>query len=108
MLQYHVPPQDISRMLRGQKYEPYGFVQKHPYIKHVASISDLISKIIDIELNDFSNCQVKPEDYQVMYEKKTNSERVYDATCSSCSSTRMARNGTCLVCMDCGTTTGCS
>jgi ribonucleoside-diphosphate reductase alpha chain len=108
MLQYHVPPQDISRMLRGQKYEPYGFVQKHPYIKHVASISDLISKIIDIELNDFSNCQVKPEDYQVMDEKKTNSERVYDATCSSCSSTRMARNGTCLVCMDCGTTTGCS
>ena len=50
MLQYHVPPQDISRMLRGQKYEPYGFVQKHPYIKYVSSISDLISKVIDIEL----------------------------------------------------------
>ena len=45
MLQYHVPAQDIARMLRGQKYEPYGFVQKHPYIKHVTSISDLISKV---------------------------------------------------------------
>lgn len=108
MLQYHVPPQDISRMLKGQKYEPYGFVQKHPYIKNVTSISDLISKIIDIELNDFSSCQVKPEDYEVMEDKKTNSERIYDVTCPSCSSTRMARNGTCLVCMDCGTTTGCS
>ncbi len=108
MLQYHVPAQDIARMLRGQKYEPYGFVQKHPYIKYCASISDLISKIIDIELNDFSNCQVKPEDYEVIEDKKTNSERVYDATCPNCSSTRMMRNGTCLVCMDCGTTTGCS
>lgn len=108
MLQYHVPPQDISKMLRGQKYEPYGFVQKHPYIKHVTSISDLISKVIDIELNDFSSCQVKPEDYEVEHHENSNSERVYDTTCPNCSSTRMVRNGTCLVCMDCGTTTGCS
>ena len=48
-----------ARMLRGQKYEPYGFVQKHPYIKYVSSISDLISKVIDIEVGDFSRCQVK-------------------------------------------------
>ncbi|WP_026884519.1 vitamin B12-dependent ribonucleotide reductase [Clostridium akagii] len=118
MLQYHVPPKDISRMLKGQKYEPYGFVQKHPYIKHVSSISDLISKIIDIEMDDFSSCQVKPADYATLdktdytsldkIEKSSDSERVYDATCTTCSSTRMVRNGTCLVCMDCGTTTGCS
>lgn len=110
MLQYHVPPKDIARMLRGQKYEPYGFVQKHPYIKHVSSISDLISKIIDIELNDFSRCQVKPKHVEiehptVMVEK---AERVYGTTCKTCSSTRMVRNGTCMVCLDCGTTTGCS
>ncbi|MFB0918363.1 MAG: ribonucleoside-diphosphate reductase, partial [Clostridiaceae bacterium] len=49
MLQYRIPAKDISKMLRGQKYEPYGFVSRHPYIKHVTSISDLISKIIDIE-----------------------------------------------------------
>jgi ribonucleoside-diphosphate reductase alpha chain len=110
MLQYHVPPQDISRMLKGQKYEPYGFVQKHPYIKYVSSISDLISKIIDIELDDFSSCQVKPEDYSSLDAalNDPNLERVYDSTCSNCSSTRMVRNGTCMVCMDCGTTTGCS
>lgn len=122
MLQYHVPPQDISRMLRGQKYEPYGFVQKHPYIKNVSSISDLISKIIDIELGDFSRCQIKPESYAA-YTKSENSikpkldlskqkeykgERVYGVTCPNCSSTRMVTNGTCKVCLDCGTTTGCS
>ncbi|MFL0197693.1 vitamin B12-dependent ribonucleotide reductase [Clostridium sp. WILCCON 0269] len=129
MLQYHVAPQDISRMLRGQKYEPYGFVQKHPYIKYVSSISDLISKIIDIELGDFSKCQVKPENYDknslVLGNssstldspkiensetgvKKIHGERVYGSVCPNCSSTRMVRNGTCMVCLECGSTTGCS
>ncbi|KHD35663.1 ribonucleoside-diphosphate reductase [Clostridium acetobutylicum] len=114
MLQYHVPPKDISEMLRGQKYEPYGFVQKHPYIKYVTSISDLISKIIDIELNDFTRCQVKPEGIKditpqkEIKEKSSQGERLYDITCPNCSSTRMVRNGTCYVCLDCGTTTGCS
>ena len=121
MLQYNVPPQDISRMLRGQKYEPYGFVQKHPYIKYVTSISDLISKIIDIELGDFSRCQVKPSDYDDLdlaeekfqndnpkKTKKIDGERLYGVTCPTCSSTRMVRNGTCMVCLDCGSTTGCS
>lgn len=110
MLQYHVPPKDIARMLRGQKYEPYGFVQKHPYIKHVSSISDLISKIIDIELNDFTRCQIKPQHHntETAEVKVEHGERVYGATCKNCSSTRMVKNGTCMVCLDCGTTTGCS
>ena len=156
MLQYHVPAKDISKMLRGQKYEPYGFVQKHPYIKYVSSISDLISKIIDIEIGDFTRCQVKPDNYDlntnthnvlstkdiIKDQFATNSpnfasnqtkaindtsgglnsnsahktvdgklidgERLYCSTCPTCSSTRMVRNGTCLVCLDCGSTTGCS
>ncbi len=142
MLQYHVPPQDISRMLRGQMYEPHGFVQRHPYIKYVSSISDLISKIIDIELGDYTRCQVKPDSYEKtpsaeiaastqvasvvntssirMEEQKTYStssseehgsskgERVYGSVCPTCSSTRMVRNGTCMLCQDCGSTTGCS
>jgi ribonucleoside-diphosphate reductase alpha chain len=121
MLQYHVPPKDIAKMLRGQKYEPYGFVQKHPYIKNVTSISDLISKIIDIELGDYSRCQVKPENIsQPDYKAPKNAapeetaaeevprEKVYGSTCPNCSSTNMVRNGTCLVCVECGSTTGCS
>ncbi|CAM2944093.1 vitamin B12-dependent ribonucleotide reductase [Hathewaya histolytica] len=129
MLQYHVPPKDIAKMLRGQKYEPYGFVQKHPYIKYVTSISDLISKVIDIENGDFSRCQVKPDSYDLPYNAINNAndiiaptnsentttskdeidgERLYTEVCSNCASTRMVRNGTCKVCLDCGTTTGCS
>jgi ribonucleoside-diphosphate reductase alpha chain len=131
MLQYHVPASDIAKMLRGQKYEPYGFVQKHPYIKNVSSISDLISKIIDIELGDFSRCQVKPDNYEILINNRSKAfmveseisssidedlklpssiegERIYSEVCSHCSSTRLVKNGTCKVCQDCGTTTGCS
>ena len=141
MLQYHIPPKDISKMLRGQKYEPYGFVSKHPYIKNVSSISDLISKVIDIELGDYSRVQIKPEENDVLTRSRSrfvnnyfepenikqlsmvvdesdvkdiikdaekNGEKIYDAVCSTCQSTRMVRNGVCKVCLDCGTTTGCS
>lgn len=142
MLQYHIPAKDIAKMLRGQKYEPYGFVSKHPYIKHVTSISDLISKIIDIETGDFSRCQVKPEADELdnfhpdssvslrglrkpaeeaegppygslvskaeLKDAEDNGEKLYGSVCSNCSSTRMVMNGTCKVCLDCGTTTGCS
>ena len=155
-------------MLRAQKYEPYGFVQRHPYIKYVTSISDLVSKIIDIELGDYSRVQVKPDgeiqslaDLDVSLESEDSNvtemaqmtdssaavaavdaavaaqengdaldssdpytqgfihesakeaalhgERVYDgSSCPTCSSARMVQNGTCKVCLDCGTTTGCS
>lgn len=153
MLQYHIPAHNISKMLRGQQYEPYGFVQRHPYIKYVTSISDLISKVIDIELGDFTRCQVKPEAseeqpvmpalpsgpavggtdqlaqaaeeaealelagtlygsafvHESAREAAVHGNRLYDgSTCPSCSSVRMVKNGTCKVCLDCGTTTGCS
>lgn len=125
MLQYNIPPSDISRMLRGQQFEPSGFVSRHPYIKFASSISDLLSKIIDIELGDFSRCQVKPEKFyhinsrqneEVLVTtesskeipKAAEGERLYGESCSSCGGSRMVRNGTCKVCLDCGTTTGCS
>ena len=87
-----------------------------------------IRKVIDIELGDFSRCQVKPENYgedtlgganetavdssnldvSGIKNRKIDGERVYGSTCPNCSSTRMVRNGTCMVCLDCGSTTGCS
>lgn len=117
MLQYKVPPKDIAKMYRGQKYEPSGFVTRHPYIKRADSISDLISKIIDIELGDFTYCQVKPEDEilpsdreinMVHVEETATAELIYDEVCPNCKSTKMIKNGTCKVCTECGTTTGCS
>lgn len=118
MLQYGIPPKDIARMYRGQKYEPSGFVYGHPYIKMVDSISDLISKIIDIELGDFTYCQVKPDSLsegpinisQIDLQPKEvdSASKLYGEVCPSCKSDKLVKNGTCKVCMDCGTTTGCS
>ncbi|MFZ7120361.1 MAG: vitamin B12-dependent ribonucleotide reductase [Eubacteriaceae bacterium] len=126
MLQYNIPPKEISRLLRGQQFEPSGFVSRHPYIKYASSISDLLSKIIDIELGDFTRCQVKPETFyrvnnfnnkevtvtvenskQISVED-VEGERIYGESCSSCGGNRLVKNGTCKVCLDCGTTTGCS
>ncbi len=119
MLQYNIPAQDISKMLRAQKYEPSGFVKGHPYIKSVDSISDLISKIIDIELGNFDYCQVKPANYQtlltdeekleeIMNKEYTFDEYIHSEVCSNCGSHKLVKNGTCKVCTICGTTTGCS
>ncbi len=128
MLQYNVPASEIARLLRGQQFEPSGFVSRHPYIKSASSIADLLSKIIDIELGDFSRCQVKPVDFKRVCEDdmdmaqctdaapaeehapedRSGMERLYGEVCPNCASTRMYRNGTCKVCADCGTTTGCS
>ncbi|HHU07837.1 MAG TPA: vitamin B12-dependent ribonucleotide reductase [Clostridiaceae bacterium] len=65
MLQYDIPTEQISKMLRGQKFEPYGFVQRHPHIKYCTSVSDLISKVLDIESGDYSRVQVKPTQEEI-------------------------------------------
>lgn len=131
MLQYGIKTDAISKMLRGQKFEPYGFVQRHPYIKYCTSVSDLISKVLDIEAGDYTRVQVKPERkedltpeehgaqrtqismdefiHEKAVEASKNGERLYDGSvCTNCSGTRLVRNGTCKVCLDCGETTGCS
>ena len=144
MIQYGVSPKDIAKMYRGQKFEPSGFVNGHPYIKMADSISDLISKVIDIELGDYTYCQVKPEpkeslagnendnsglkdstvsslasktaknrtiliqDTVELDKDKANGVRLYGETCSNCGSDHLVKNGTCKVCRECGTTTGCS
>jgi ribonucleoside-diphosphate reductase alpha chain len=130
MLQYGIKTDAIAKMLRGQKFEPYGFVQRHPYIKYCTSVSDLISKVLDIEGGDYTRVQVKPEGDELLsgeehveptqismdefihenaLDASKNGERLYDGSvCANCSGTRLVRNGTCKVCLDCGETTGCS
>lgn len=120
MLQYNIPPKEISRLLRGQQFEPAGFVSRHPYIKNATSVADLISKIIDIEMGDYTRIQIKPQNVQsvlAVREIKTvtetvksdeKEERLYGERCAVCGSVRMFRNGNCKVCKDCGSTTGCS
>ncbi len=120
MLQYRIPPAEISRMLRGQQFEPSGFVSRHPFIKNATSVADLISKIIDIEMGDFTRVHIKPEDLPSVFSHQQpeankeyiasadKEERLYGEHCPVCGSAMMFRNGNCKVCKDCGSTTGCS
>ena len=119
MLQYGIPPEDIASMYRGQKYEPNGFVADHPYIRQVDSISDLISKVIEIEMGDYSHCQVKPDNYESPTLRHGNSQKkekqtytaadyLHSEICPDCKGNKLVKNGTCKVCTECGSTTGCS
>ena len=75
-----------------------------------------IGKIIDIELGDYSRCQIKETSSDSTSatplikhsSEEITGERLYGSLCPECSSTRMVQNGTCKVCLDCGATTGCS
>ena len=42
----------------------------------------------------------------IIKDAEKNGEKIYDSVCPTCQSTRMVKNGTCKVCLDCGTTTG--
>jgi ribonucleoside-diphosphate reductase alpha chain len=77
MLQYDIPTEQISKMLRGQKFEPYGFVQRHPHIKYCTSVSDLISKVLDIESGDYSRVQVKPTQEEIEATRKCRQSGTY-------------------------------
>jgi len=133
MLQYGIEPEKISRMLRGQRYEPHGLVLNHPYIKSAESISDLISKIIDFELEDYRRLQIKPnvDNERIKYpiqigdntipisdiittdilnpKETKEGTRLYNGqVCSECGGSKLMQSGTCATCLDCGSTTGCS
>lgn len=127
MLQYQIAPKDISRMYRGASYTPSGFVMGHDYIKNCSSISDFVSKVIDIELGDYRFCQVKPEGWEDKKPKITLSNNlkpkeishledlkndedaeVIHKTCPECGGDKFIKAGSCSYCLSCGTSDGCS
>jgi ribonucleoside-diphosphate reductase alpha chain len=113
MIQRNVPINEITNMLRKEKYEPSGFVTKHPTIKRVESLGDLIAKVLEIENESLkSSTQVNVQQIEFKHEDikdaKDNGQKVYGEKCSTCGGENLKQNGTCKVCLDCGSTTGCS
>lgn len=125
-LQYGIPADVISSILRNTEFSPKGLVQQHPNIKSAMSIPDLISKFIDISVGDYTYCQVKPEEIEskpiqptqgyLNNEIDTDSlkktavvaKRVYGKRCNECGSGHIVKAGTCYYCQECGSSTGCS
>jgi len=114
-LQSGVPAKNIARINRRQTYEPSGLVSGHPYIGAVSSVSDLISKVIEISYGDYTNCQIKPtvadgnqQTSMASGHYDATQEILFGETCTTCGSDKMVQSGVCKTCMNCGTTTGCS
>ena len=108
-LQSGVPAENIAKINRRQSYDPSGLVSGHPYIGAVSSVSDLISKVIDISYGNFDNCQIKPGTAKpAAAQTYSEADFLQGETCPSCGSDKMIQSGVCKVCANCGTTTGCS
>jgi ribonucleoside-diphosphate reductase alpha chain len=109
------------------KGHPAGMVIGHDAIRMSSSLIDFVSRLLGFEyLNridlvhikdvkrkkEDGNYISKTQDHSLNEEEikrlKAKSQGYTGESCSNCGSMKMRRNGTCMLCEDCGTTTGCS
>ncbi len=134
-LQYGVPLEKLVDSFTFTRFEPSGIVSGHEQIKSATSILDFIFRTLGhhyLGLNHLTHVKSiedVPENTKQKKESKSNEKeelvlQVVDEgatarlesrragytgdTCGSCGSLRVRRNGTCTLCDDCGSTSGCS
>lgn len=129
-LQYGVPLEDFVESFTFTRFEPSGPVSGDPVIKSATSIIDYVFRVLGYEYlgrKDFVHVKTMETSDKALIEKKDEPKekqmritekdsKVFEAKskgytgeqCSSCGSMKMKRNGSCMVCEDCGNTTGCS
>ncbi len=137
-LQYGVPLDEFVDSFTYTKFDPSGLVSGHDKIKNSTSLLDYIFRVLGYEYlgrEDLVHVKnnnapaadsaflLKPAALSakqngpkpVLLRDETNAKSLEAKTqgytgdqCTECSSMRMKRNGSCTVCEDCGTTTGCS
>jgi len=130
-LQYGVPLEEYVEAFCFTRFEPNGPVFGHPHIKMSTSIIDYIFRelaVTYLERHDLA--QVPPSEdlrssaVEIVKELRTPVFEVEDRSvdtihmarlqgyegeaCTSCGSFTMVRNGSCLKCVSCGNTSGCS
>ena len=124
-LQHGVPVEELINKFKGVQFEPRGIVQGVSGIKFAQSPIDCIVRILEnIYLDDKSSIDNGDD---IGYSKRDEREYVMDQivdnhekqeehnhkkftgeTCTVCGSTQMVQSGTCQVCLNCGSTTGCA
>lgn len=125
-LQHGVPLEKFVDQFIFSRFEPNGMVDGHDRIKMATSIIDYMFRELAINYLDRDDlAHVHPEDLRTdtlhaeeVVEARPSSlvEGIRDAKakgyegepCPDCGSMTMVRNGTCLKCMSCGATSGCS
>lgn len=108
-LQYGVPLEEYVEAFTFTKFEPAGFVQGNARIKSATSVLDYIFRELAItysDRQDLAHIRAPVDDEQV---DTGNRDYGYlGEACTECGNFTMTRNGTCLKCDTCGSTTGCS
>ncbi len=136
-LQYGVPLGELVDTFTFTRFEPAGPVEGHENIKNCTSILDYLFRVLGLNyLGNTDFVHIKPTETKKPAPKGssfTSPEKIlvtavgseFNAatripkdqarragytgeSCGSCGSIRVRRNGTCIVCEDCGTTSGCS
>ncbi len=127
-LQYGVPLEEFVDAFTFVKFEPSGPVVGHDRIKMSSSMLDYIFRDLAInylereDLAHVAKQESEPNVTKIIVGKeeavlqedenisaiKENSNENSGYICSNCSSSSLVRSGTCMVCTNCGTTTGCS
>jgi ribonucleoside-diphosphate reductase alpha chain len=131
-LQYGVPLDKFVEAFTFTRFEPSGMVEGHNNIKMATSTIDYIFR--DLAINYLGRYDLGHIDSNETFNKKVliqddenndinsnidlnnknkininNKNKGFEGeVCSVCQNMTMIRNGTCLVCTTCGTTTGCS
>lgn len=122
-LQYGVPLQEFTDAFTFAKFEPAGLVRGHDHVKTALSVPDYIFRALAIEyLNQIDLAHVHPDkeqsDPQTTNKVATAIAKVNGSSgsngkvkagelCSQCGGITV-RSGTCSVCVNCATTSGCS
>ncbi len=133
-LRYGVPLEEFVDAFTFTRFEPAGVVQGHDQIKTATSILDFIFRVLghdylgredlvhikDSELKSpvLSKADVKmmapakelvsESDKKLSKEEEARAKGYTGNQCSECGSLRVKQNGTCTLCLDCGSTSGCS
>lgn len=131
-LRYGIPLEEYVDTFTYTKFEPAGVVQGHDNIKMATSVIDYVFRLLGYEyLGRVDLVQNKPENPQrtlpmdlsqtkvtingqakkmsELSDKDNAKQQGFTGDqCAVCGSMKMKRNGSCMLCLDCGETTGCS
>jgi len=114
-LQYGVPLEEFVDAFTFTNFRPNGFVKGHPNIKSASSIIDYVFRMLGLEYLDRTDLvHVKPGEKQQVPATGSSTHKVIpegslsdSVMCSACGGLTR-RSGTCYICENCGTPTGCS
>lgn len=133
-LQHGVPLDEYVERFTFTRFEPAGMVTGDPHLRQATSVIDYVFRVLGHEyLGREDLVHVKREAQKTLIPKTATEPRVATSAkqmgkqdaegkkiadaksqgyigeaCGQCGSMKVKQNGSCAVCLDCGTTTGCS